>query len=72
VRRVANTDAADLDEKVDRSIAAHPSALFVDTDRWRHFPLLRFLVRIVQRTDAETATAPPGACLKRRRWRKWR
>jgi lysophospholipase L1-like esterase len=64
-RRVENPDAADLVERVDRSIAAYPSALAVDTDRWRHFPLLRFSVRMVQRIFAgptsTTATPGPGS-----------
>lgn len=59
--RIANPDAAGLAEKIDRSIAEYPQALFVDSGWWRHFPLSRFLVRLAQQAYAEasgTAQAP--------------
>ena len=61
--RVENPDAADMVERIDRSIAAYPSALSVDTGWSRHFPLLRFTARIVQRVYAGPAstTATEGA-----------
>jgi hypothetical protein len=59
--RVANPDAGDLAEGIDRAIAAYPQALFVDAGWSRHFPLFRFLVRLAQQAYAEatgTAQAP--------------
>jgi hypothetical protein len=58
--RAENPDSAEPIERIDRSIAAYPSALFVDTDRWRHFPLFRFLDHIVERTYAETVSTKAG------------
>ena len=53
-RRVENLDAADLVDRIDRSIAAYPSEFFVSRGWWRHFTLLRFSARIVLRIFAES------------------
>jgi hypothetical protein len=63
-RRVENSEAADVVYRIDRSIAAYPSALFVPADSWQHFPLLRFSDRMARRIHAEAtaakATQAPG------------
>src|SRR5262249_29182796 len=41
-RRVEKSDGGDLVDRIDRAIAAYPSALLVDTNSLPHFPLLRF------------------------------
>ena len=56
-RRVENSDTADLFDRIDRSIAAYPSALFVHTDSWQHFPLFRFSDRMARRIYAELTSA---------------
>jgi hypothetical protein len=53
-RRVENLDAADLVDRIDRSIVAYPSEFFVSRGWWRHFTLLRFLTRIVRRIFSES------------------
>lgn len=56
--RVTNPDASRLVEQIDRSLAAYPPALSADTGRGLHFPLYRFLVRMVEQAWAEaTGTA---------------
>ena len=61
-QHVANPDAPNLVEQIDRSVAAYPQELFVDPGWGRHFPLFRFLVRIIQQAYAElTDTAPRPA-----------
>jgi hypothetical protein len=61
-RWVEDSDSSGLVERVDRSIAAYPAALFVPEDGWRHFPLLHFSVRLAQRIYAEATrtTAAQG------------
>jgi len=64
-RRVEKSEAAtDLVDRIDRAIAAYPAALFVDTDSWQHFPLLRFSYRMARRLyielTAATATEASG------------
>lgn len=57
-RRVENLAAADVVERIDRSIAAyHPSEFIVHTDWRRHFPLLRFSDRVARRIFAELTSA---------------
>jgi hypothetical protein len=57
-RRVENADAPELAARIDRALAAYPAALFADDTDWRrHFPLLRFSVRLAQRLYVER-TAP--------------
>jgi hypothetical protein len=51
--RVENLDTADVRERIDRSIAAYPSAFLVDMGWWRHFPVFRFSDRMVRRIFAE-------------------
>jgi hypothetical protein len=64
-RRVEQPDGGDLVDQIDRAIAAYPAALFVDTDSWRHFPLLRFSSQMARRIYAErtaaTVTQEPGS-----------
>lgn len=55
-RRVERPDAAGLAERIDRSIAAYPSALSDQRDRAGHFPLLRFSVGLVRRIHAELSS----------------
>jgi hypothetical protein len=56
-RRVENPDAADVVERLDRSLAAYSSAFFVDTNWRRHFPLLRFSDRMARRIYTELTSA---------------
>jgi hypothetical protein len=56
--RVAHPDASKLVEQIDRSISAYPQALSADPGRGLHFPLFRFLGRMVRQAWAEaTGTA---------------
>lgn len=55
--RVANSDSAGLAERIDRSIAAYPQALFVDAGWSRHFPAFRFLFRLARQAYAEATGA---------------
>jgi hypothetical protein len=49
-RRIKNLDAADLIDRIDRSIAAYPSDLPMSgVGWWRHLALLRFSANIVRR-----------------------
>jgi hypothetical protein len=58
--RVENSDAGDIGERIDRSIASYPSAFLVDRGWWRHFPLLRFSYSLAQRIYTEqTSTQLP-------------
>lgn len=60
--RVPDPAVAGLAERIDRSIADYPSALFVDPGWERHFPLWRFVARMVQQAYAEvTGTAQAQA-----------
>jgi len=58
--RIANPDAAGLVDRIDRSIAGYPAALFVDPGWSRHFPLWRFAVRMVQQAYRETTGTTPA------------
>lgn len=62
-RTAGNPDSAGLVERIDRSIAAYPSALSDRSDRVSHLPLLRFSVRLARRIYAEWSSneAPPGS-----------
>jgi len=56
--RVTNPDPSKLVEQIDRALAAYPQALSADTGSGLHFPLFRFLVRMIRQTWAEaTGTA---------------
>lgn len=60
--RIANPDPSKLVEQIDRSIAAYPPALTPDTGLGLHFPLYRFLVRLVRQAWGEatgTLQGPP-------------
>jgi lysophospholipase L1-like esterase len=60
--RVANPDAVGLVDRIDRSIADYPATLLIDPGWRRHFPLSRFVVRMVQQAYREaTGTAPAQA-----------
>jgi hypothetical protein len=56
-RHVENPDAADLAERIDRSIAAYPSALTVQPELGGYFPLLRFSARLARRIYVELTSA---------------
>ena len=53
-RRVEKSDGGDLVDRIDRAIAAYPSALLVDTNSLPHFPLLRFSYQMARRIYAES------------------
>ncbi len=55
--RVENSDLAGLVERVDRSIAAYPSALLGPPEWAEHFPLLGFSIRIARQVYAELTSA---------------
>lgn len=57
-RRVTNPDASNLVEQIDRSLTDYPRALSADTGPDLHFPLFRFVARLVRQAWAEqTGTA---------------
>jgi len=58
-RRIENLDAADVVDRIDRSLAAYPSELSTSMGWWRHFTLLRFSARIVQRIFNKLAQSMP-------------
>jgi len=60
--RIANPDASKPVEQIDRSISAYPAALSPDAGSGLHFPLYRFLTRVVRQAWGEatgTLQAPP-------------
>jgi hypothetical protein len=63
--RVENFDVADAVDRIDRSIAAYPSELFVSKGWWRHFVLLRFSAKIVRRIfSKQTQPTDPDSVAK--------
>lgn len=62
-RTGGSADSAGLVERIDRSIAAYPSALSDRSDRASYFPLLRFSVSLARRIYAERSGdgAPPDS-----------